>query len=318
MVHHHHHHHHHEHGHDHGHAAANGRALSVALAITLAFALVEAVGGWWTGSLALLGDAGHMFSDAMALALAVFALWIARRPPSARHTYGLLRAEVVAALFNGLAMLLVVAGIGVEAVQRLRAPVPVAAQGVMIIAALGLAVNVGVLWVLRRSGENLSTRAAMLHVLGDLLGSVAALLAGVAIYFTGWMAADAWLSLLICALILYSTWRLLREVLHVLMEGVPTNLDVAVVGRTMAQVAGVRSVHDLHIWTLASGSLALSAHVVMDDLNRWPQVLHAEQELLHSRFDIAHVTLQPELGPPPLKGDYATVIPIHPQLRGER
>lgn len=307
------------HGHAHGgHAHPNGAPLRAALALTLMFALIEAIAGWRTGSLALIGDAGHMLSDAAALGLAAFAQWLARRPPSARHSYGLARAEIVAAFINGLVMLLVVAGIALEAVARLRAPVPVAGGAVVLVAVLGLAVNLVVLALLRRSQRDLNTRGAMLHVLGDALGSVAALVAGVTIYFTGWSPIDALASLAICALILYSTVQLLREALHVLMEGVPVTLDLAAVGRSMAGVAGTQSVHDLHIWTLASGRLALSAHIVVADLNQWHALLAAQRQLLRARYDIEHVTLQPEIAPP--ARTYRATIPIHPvgEQRGHR
>lgn len=298
------------HGHSHaGDARHTGGPLRAALALTLAFAIVEAIAGWRAGSLALIGDAGHMVSDAAALGLAAFAQWLARRPPSARHSYGLARAEIVAAFVNGIVMLLVVAGIALEAFARLREPVPVAGGAVAVVAVLGLAVNLAVLAMLRRGHRDLNTRGAMLHVLGDALGSVAALVAGVTIYFTGWSPIDALASLAICALILYSTVQLLREALHVLMEGVPVSIDLAAVGQSMAGVAGTQSVHDLHIWTLASGRLALSAHIVVADINRWSELLAAQRQLLHERYDIDHVTLQPELAPPTRA--YRATIPIH-------
>lgn len=296
-----HHHHDHEHGHSH---------LGWALILTLGFAMVEAAGGWWSGSLALLSDAGHMVTDSFSLALAAFAAWIAKRPPSARHTYGLVRAEIIAALLNGLLMLGVVLFIVIEAIERLRNPQPVAGGWVMLIAAIGLGINGVVAWVLSHGGEGLNTRAALLHVLGDLLGSVAALLAGGIIYFTGWTAADPILSLLVVALILVSTVRLLTEALHVLMEGVPLSLSLEEVGHTMAQVSGVTSVHDLHIWTLSSGQTALSAHIDMNDLSAWPTVLAATRAMLHERFDIDHVTLQPEVMLPAREG---IVVAIRPQ-----
>lgn len=300
------------HTHDHaGDARAAGTPLRAALALTLAFALVEAIAGWRAGSLALIGDAGHMVSDAAALGLAAFAQWLARRPPSARHSYGLARAEIVAAFVNGIVMLLVVAGIALEAVTRLRTPVPVAGGAVALVAVLGLGINLAVLAMLRNSHRDLNTRGAMLHVVGDALGSVAALVAGITIYFTGWSPIDALASLAICALILYSTVQLLREALHVLMEGVPVSIDLTAVGRGMAAVADVQSVHDLHIWTLASGRLALSAHIVVADLNRWQALLAAQRRLLAERYDIDHVTLQPELAPP--TRSYPTTIPIHPR-----
>jgi cobalt-zinc-cadmium efflux system protein len=289
-----------EHGHDHHHPAQAASALSWAAALTLGFAGVEALAGWWSGSLALFGDAGHMLSDATALGLAAGAAWLARRPPSARHSYGLARAEVIAALINGLAMLAVVIWIAIEAVERLTAPVAPAVEGgaVALVAGVGLAVNVAVALVLTRGEATLNTRAALLHVLGDLLGSVAALIAGAVIYFTGWMPIDPILALAICALILFSTVTLLRETTHVLMEGVPLHLDLAQVGASLARVPGARSVHDLHIWTLSSGTLALSAHVVLEDardFNPWPRVLADMRALLHDRYGIEHVTLQPEL-----------------------
>jgi cobalt-zinc-cadmium efflux system protein len=295
----------HHHGHNGQHHEPAARSLYVALVLTLGFALLETAGGLWSGSLALLGDAGHMFSDSVALALAAFAAWVARRPPSARHTYGFARAEVIAALVNGLLMLAVVIGIVVEAIARLQAPRPISGMAVMAIAAVGLAVNVLALSILSRGGGDINTRGALLHVFGDLLGSVAALIAGAVIYFTGWMPIDALLSLLICALILHSTLRLLREALQVLMEGVPLNIDLNDVGRSMAALPGVVSVHDLHIWTPASGAPALSAHVVVEVLGNWMQTLESLRALLSTRYGIEHVTLQPET-----RNDIVSVTPL--------
>lgn len=282
-----HHHHHHHHGGD-----AN---LLWALVLTLAFAGIEAAGGLWAGSLTLLSDAGHMLTDAFSLGMAALAAWISRRPPSARHSYGLARAEIVGGLANGLLMLGVILFIVIEALERLRHPQPVAGGWVMVIAAVGLAVNVAVAWVLSRGGAGLNVRAAFLHVLGDLLGSVAALAAGAIVFFTGWTVADPILSLVVVALLLVATLRLLREALHVLMEGVPLSIHLDEVGRALAEVEGVASVHDLHVWTLASGRIALSAHVVVRDLAAWPRILAAMQRMLEARFHIGHVTLQPEL-----------------------
>jgi cobalt-zinc-cadmium efflux system protein len=265
-----------------------------ALLFTLVLALIETGGGWYAGSLALLGDAGHMFSDATALGLAAFAAWVARQPPSLRHSYGLVRAEAVAALFNGFFMVAVVIGITLQAVQRLQEPRPIDSMTVMTIATAGLIVNLVVFRMLHGGEKTLNVRAALLHVLGDLLGSVAALLSGVVIYFTGWTAIDPLLSFFICALILISSLRLLREVLHVIMEGVPRYLDLREVGSTLAGVNGVAQVHDLHIWTLASGRVALSAHIVIHDMRQWDTLLDSLRHLLHERYDIEHVTLQPE------------------------
>lgn len=278
----------------HSHARPPANGLLWGLIITIGFAAVEAIGGWWSSSLALLGDAGHMLTDATALGLAVFAVWIAKQPPSARHSYGLVRAEVVAALVNSLFMLLIVFGIAYFAIERLRNPQPVMGGAVIAIAAIGLIVNIIVAIILHRSDKTLNTRAALLHVISDLLGSVAALLAGIIIYFTGWMPIDPILSLVICALILYSSLGLLREVLHVIMEGVPRYINLPEVGQVMATVNNVKSVHDLHIWTLSSGMVALSAHVVITDMGQWQGILTALRNLLHDQYAIDHVTLQPE------------------------
>ncbi len=280
--------------HPHPHHASADRALTIGLAVTLSYALIEAVGGWWSGSLALLGDAGHMLTDATALGLAAFAAWVSRQPPSSRHSYGLVRAEVVAAMINSLFMLIIVASIAYHAIERLRHPHDVAGGAVMVIAFIGLVVNLYVAKILHGGEQTLNTRAALLHVLGDLLGSVAALLAGAVIYFTGWTPIDPLLSLLICGLILWSSVRLLRDVLHVIMEGVPRGIDLPEVGHAMAAVEGVESVHDLHIWTLSSGLVALSAHVVIDDLQQWESTLTRLKNLLQSRYAIEHITLQPE------------------------
>lgn len=302
----------HTHHHEHAHASGGG-LLWPSLLLTFGFAAVEAVTGWWAGSLALLGDAGHMVTDAGALGLAVFAAWMARHPPSLRHSFGLVRMEVLTALLNALFMIGVVLAIGFEAVRRLQHPEPVQGGAVMLVAALGLAVNILVAYLLSRGEKNFNTRAALLHVLGDLLGSVAALAAGTVIYFTGWLPIDPILSLAISALILVSTVRLLREVVHVLLEGVPLNLDLEEIGKSMAQIRGVDSVHDLHIWTLSSGSVALSAHVVMRDLKDWPPALGTLRDMLHERYDIDHVTLQPETNTFPMqRGSYRPRREEHP------
>lgn len=262
--------------------------------LTLGFAFVEAIGGWLTHSLALLGDAGHMFSDSASLGLAWLASWIALKPPSRRHSYGLVRVEVIVALLNGLFMLFVVGGIVHEAIQRLQTPREVAGGEVMLIAIIGLLVNIGVAWHLHKGQSNLNSRAALLHVMGDLLGSVAAIAAGAVIYFTGWTRIDPILSMLISLLILGSTFNLLREALHVLMEGVPLHLDLDAIEAEMGKMEGVSSIHDVHIWTLSSGVVALSAHVVLHDLHGWMHVLPAMREMLNDRYGINHVTLQPE------------------------
>jgi cobalt-zinc-cadmium efflux system protein len=284
------------HGHHH-HDHAASRFLPLALALTLGFAAVEAVAGWWSGSLALLGDAGHMLTDAMSLGLAAIAARVAQRAPSNRHSYGLRRVEALAALINSLFMLAVVGALVWHAVERLMNPREVAGEAVILVALGGLVLNIVVAWLLTRGEADLNTRGALLHVIGDLLGSVAALASGVVILYTGWTPIDPMLTMLICGLILFSTLSLLRRVVHTLLEGVPDGLSLPEVGRAMAAVDGVRSVHDLHIWSLDSRGTALSAHVVLADAARWPAVLVAERRLLQTRFGIEHATLQPELPP---------------------
>jgi cobalt-zinc-cadmium efflux system protein len=274
-----------------------GPALGRAAALTLGFAGIEALGGWWTGSLALVSDAGHMLGDGVALLLAAFAGWMARRPPSGRHSYGLGRAEVFAAVINAGAMLAIAATIGHEAIARLEQPREVEGGAAALIALAGLALNVWILRGIAPHRHDMNARAAALHVLGDTLGSVAALASGAIIVLTDWTRIDPLASLLICVLIAVSSLRLLREGVHALMEGVPLRLSAESVGMEMAAHENVASVHDLHIWTLSGSRVALSAHVVVRDLSRWDRTLHDLQHLLRERFGIAHVTLQPESSP---------------------
>lgn len=284
------------HHHDHSHASGHhGRdVLLLPLLLTAGFAVVEALGGWLTGSLALLGDAGHMASDAAALALAWLGAWLSRKPANARHTYGFLRAEVLVALLNTLIMLGVVVAIVLEAIERMQSPQPVAAPGVMLIAFVGLLINLFVARHLHRGQSTINHRAALLHVMGDLLGSVAALTAGAVIYFTGWTMIDPLLSLFIALLILVSTLRLLREVVHMLMEGVPAHLDLDTIRQRLMANAGVEDVHHLRVWSLSSQVTALSAHVVVGQESAWPHILQAMRRVLSDEFHIQHVILQPE------------------------
>jgi cobalt-zinc-cadmium efflux system protein len=286
--------------HSHHHRHAPGSALRAAAAFTIAFAVVEAAGGWWTGSLALLSDAGHMLTDGAALALAAVAAWMARRPPSERHSYGLGRAEIVAALLNSATMLLIVVALGYESIVRFRAPAPVNGAAAALIALAGLALNLVILRRLSPHGHDLNARAARLHVLGDAMGSIAALVSGVVIAFSGWTRIDSIASLAICVLIAISSVRLLRESLHALMEGVPHGLSVETVGSEMASVGGVLSVHDLHVWMLSGSRMALSAHVVVGSMAHWERTRRELQSRLHQKFGIDHVTLQPESGVQPL------------------
>lgn len=289
--------HHHMHAgesHSHDQIPRDQHLLFWPLILISTFAVIEAIGGWVTGSLALLGDAGHMASDAAALGLAWLGAWIAGKPPNAKHSFGLMRAEVLVALLNALLMILVVVAIVYEAIGRIQSPQPVAGGWVMAIAFIGLAINIFVARHLHRGQHTINHRAALLHVLGDLLGSVAALTAGVVIYFSDWYLIDPILSIFISALILFSTVRLLREVLHMLMEGVPSHLDIDTINRRLTCVPEVEGVHHLRVWSLSSEVVALSAHVVIKDKETWPQTLDVMRHILHEHFDIQHVTLQPE------------------------
>jgi len=292
----------HHHSHDHSHAHGNAgnpeqrRRLLIALGLTWGFAVVEAVAGWQGGSLALLADAGHMVTDGAALGLALLAAWVAARPPSARHSYGFGRSELFAALINALAMLAVVAVIGIEAWSRFSTPHPIDGALVAAVAVVGLGVNLFVAWLLSHGQDNLNMRGAFLHVLGDVLGSVAAIAAGLVVWLTGWTPIDPLLSLLIGGLVLASSLRLLRDALHGLRDGVPFAIDLAALGRKLAAVPGVVEVHDLHVWALSGERLALTAHVRVKDLADWPVIL---QGLRHEAREhgIGHATFQPEAVP---------------------
>jgi cobalt-zinc-cadmium efflux system protein len=239
-----------------------------------------------------------MLTDGAALGLGAIAAWMARQPPSQRHSYGLGRAEIVAALVNAGAMLAIVIALAYEAMVRMKEPTPVSGGVAALIAAVGLALN---LWVMRGlHSHDMNTRAARLHVIGDALGSIAALVSGIVITFAGWTRIDPIASLAICVLIAFSSWRLLRESLHALMEGVPHGLSVETIGAEMAHVDGVLSVHDLHVWTLSGSRTALSAHVVVQSLGQWERMRAEMQERLHERFGIDHITLQPESTTRPL------------------
>lgn len=294
----------HDHSHTHGHGraptlatGAKHRALAWALGVTGTFLVVEVVGGFLTNSLALLADAGHMATDAAALALALFAVWLARQPATPVRSFGFYRAEVLAALVNAAILILVSFVIFWEAVQRIISPPQVATRPMLVVAVLGLAANAVSAWLLMRSGlhaHDLNVRGALLHVVGDLLGSVGTIVAAVVMLVTGWYVADPILSIAIGLLILRSAWRLLWESVDVLLEATPSHIDPVAVRRAMQAVEGVAGVHDLHIWTVTSGFVALSGHVEVDGQRDWHDLLVELATLLRERFGIAHVTLQPE------------------------
>jgi cobalt-zinc-cadmium efflux system protein len=270
-------------------------ALVFALCLTLVFAGVEVVTGVLSHSLALISDAGHMVTDAAALGLALLAQVIAKRPPSARHSFGFVRAEALAAFVNCIVMLALVAWIVYEAAQRLFDPHPVTGGIVLVVAAIGACSNILVAWVLSRGAQGINTRAALVNVLGDLLGSVAAIVAGAVIYFTGWNQIDPILSIFVSLLILKTTWGILRESTLFLMESVPEGIDYLQVGADLAALTGVLSVHDLHVWDMSPGEPALIGHLEIADLAHWPVVLEAVRNMLLDKHGIDHVTLQPEV-----------------------
>lgn len=270
-------------------------ALRTGLAVSAVLCVVEIVGGYVTNSLALLSDAAHMFTDVAALALSLFALWIGARPASETKTFGYYRAEILAALVNGVVLWIVVGVIVLEAWERWRQPPVVAGWGMATIAAIGLGVNVFVAMRLHRHREgSLNLRGAYLHVLSDLLGSVGALLAAAIILTTGWNGADALVSVLIALLILFSSWSLVREAVDVLMEAVPAHVDVERLQQCLCDVEGVAEVHDLHVWTLTTGRYALSAHAVAAGTVHADEILAKMSSLCLRDFGIEHVTIQVE------------------------
>ncbi len=293
----------HAHGHD-GHDVGTGlqpdgrsRRLTIALAITATFLLAEVVGGILTNSLALLADAGHMATDVAALGLSLFAIWLAQRPATPERSFGFLRAEILAALINGASLVAISLYIFWEAIQRIGEPPEVDSGPMLAVAVAGLGANAVSAWVLARGGghsHDLNTRGALLHVIGDMLGSVGAILAALIMLTTGWYLADPLLSAGIGLLILWSSWRLLRESVEVLLEATPAGISPDDVRTAMRSIDGVEDIHDLHIWTVTSGLIALSSHVEVSGTRDWHHVLLELSSLLNERFGIAHVTLQPE------------------------
>jgi len=262
---------------------------------------VEFAAGLWTGSLALVADAGHMLTDAGALALALFASWVAARPPTPAKSYGYYRAEILAALVNAVVLLAVAGVVLYEAWRRILTPSAVLGVPMAAVAAAGLAVNVTGAWLLHRGArESLNVRAAYLEVVSDALSSLAVLVAAGVVITTGVTLADPLASAAIALLIVPRTWRLLRQAVNVLLEGTPAHLELTEIEAAMTQVAGVRRVHDLHVWTLTSGREAMSAHVVVADVRESERLLEALHALLHARFGIDHTTIQLETEPSPL------------------
>ena len=270
--------------------------LKVALAISSIYFFAELIGGFLTNSLALLSDAGHMLSDIAALALSLFAFRIAKRPATVSSTYGYHRAEILAALFNGLTLWLIVGVIFAAAYNRFLDPPAVESYGMMIVASLGLLVNLVAGAVLYGSHHhNLNLRGAFLHIVSDALGSVGAIAASLIMLFTGWYVADPVISILIGLLILHSSWNLVKESLSVLMQAVPKGIRLEDVQQALEEVEGVSKVHDLHVWAVTSDIFTLSAHAVVENGGDFHQVLNGIEDTLKERFNIEHTTIQLEI-----------------------
>ena len=280
--------------HSHTKQVSNQNLILIALVLTLGFSGVEGAAAYFANSLALISDAGHMVTDAAALGLALLAQIISRRPPSPKHSFGFGRAEALAAFVNSIAMLALVLWIVIEAISRFANPHKVDGLTVTVVAAIGLLMNVVVAWVLSRDKKSVNTRAALVHVMGDLLGSVAALIAGVVIQLTGWMPIDAILSILVSLLILKSTISILQESYHFLMEGVPLHIDYLAVGQDLKAVPGVLAVHDLHVWEMTPSFPALIGHIEIAEMQEWPSIMARINAMLLDKHGIDHVTLQPE------------------------
>jgi cobalt-zinc-cadmium efflux system protein len=285
------------HGHDHGHEQAHEvstRALKAALTLTLVVLVAEAIGGWISNSLALLADAGHVLTDAGALALSLFVAWFSRQPGNPEKTYGYLRWEILAALINGATLLGLSVWIAVEAVMRLQHPEPVGGTLMLIVAVAGLAANGLAAWWLHPVEKgSMNVRGAYLHIIGDLLASVGVIAAALIIRFTGWLAADPIASLVATALIVRGSWRLVREAVDVLLESTPSHIALGDVRAKLEGIAGVQSVHDLHVWSVSSGMVALSAHAIVPDNSNSQTVLEKACALLGT-MGIHHVTIQIE------------------------
>jgi cobalt-zinc-cadmium efflux system protein len=281
--------------HDHrDRAASQTAALRLALVLTALFFVAEVAGGWLSNSLALLADAGHMLTDVGALALSLFVAWFSRQPGRPEKTYGYLRWEILAALMNGAALLLISVWIALEAVGRFRSPEPLAGGVMLGVATAGLAVNGAAAWILHPSGtSSLNVRAAYLHILGDLLASVGTVLAAVLVRYTGWLAADPAASLISTALIVRGAWRLVAESVDVLLEAAPRHITLTEVRARLEAIPNVESVHDLHVWTVTSGVVAMSAHAIVRQPEEHQSVLDNAHDAMQ-QLGIQHVTVQLE------------------------
>ncbi|WP_274363533.1 cation diffusion facilitator family transporter [Paenibacillus thermotolerans] len=288
----------HSHGHHHGHGReGNKKGLTIALFITAGIMLIEFFGGLITNSLALLSDSGHMLSDVSALFLSLAAMWFAARPASPNKTYGFYRFEILAALFNGIALFAIAGVITWEAVRRFTSPPEVAGGSMMLIAFIGLLANLVSAWVLMRQGDvknNVNLRSAYLHILGDALGSVGAIAAGLLMWLFGWYVADPIISVLVALLILKGAWGVIKHTVHILMEGTPITIDRDKVKQELESIDGVRDVHDLHIWTITSGLDSLSCHLLIEEGKDSQKILQQAVHIVEEHFQIPHTTIQIE------------------------
>lgn len=284
-----------QHNHRHARPMESWRRLLVVLVLTMLYMVAEMIGGWWTGSLALLADAGHMFTDVAALALALVAVWFGSRPATSSKTFGYYRLEIIAALVNGVALVVISLLIFYGAYERWSSP-PIVRSGPMILVATGgLLTNLICAWILHvRNEVDLNIRGAWLHVMGDALGSVAAILAGACMALFGWYIADPLFSVVIAGLIIWSSGRLIRDATNVLLEGTPAHINLAAVEDAILDTDGVNDVHDLHIWTITSGREALSAHVIHRHNISQPELLRELRNKLQLRFGVDHLTIQME------------------------
>lgn len=285
-----------EHSHSHG---GNKKTLLIAFLITTIYMIVEAIGGFLTNSLALIADAGHMLSDSVSLGIGFLAFTIGEKAADQLKTYGYKRFEILAAVFNGVTLVLIAVYIFYEAYHRFDNPPEVASTGMLTIAVFGLLINVFIAWIMMRGGdtkENLNLRAAFLHVIGDLLGSIGAIAAALLIIFFGWNWADPLASVIVAILVLISGWRVTKEAIHILMEGTPKNVNIDEVTAAIETIPGVRNIHDLHVWSITSGKNALSGHVVIDEnisFEDSQKILKKIEEALANQ-KIGHVTVQLE------------------------
>ncbi len=286
-----HHHHNHEHKHSHN---DNQKKLKWIFVCAAVYMVVEIVAGFYSGSLALLADAGHMAIDSASIALSLFAAWAAHRPPNAEKTYGYHRLEILAATVNGATLIAISFWICYEAWERFQTTVDIKAQTMTFVAVGGLLVNIVSLKILHGDHDHVNLKSVRLHILTDLLGSVSAIIAGLLVWQFGWTKADPLLSVFISILILFGAWKLLVECVNILLEGVPANIDLNEVRNSITTHSLVKEVHDLHVWTVTSGVPALSAHIVLKDGSESAQVLKELEATFKEKFKIEHVTLQIE------------------------